>query len=223
MDWIAAADLVVHPALCESWCQVLFEALGFTKPILMTPVGAAPEVIGNNERGRLIPPGDSGAIADAIIELMDDRELGRSLAESGRAYIYLIWALTARREIMKSYIMRRCGKFPNGFDRRFGHQTEKCMSCPLCDHQFSKPSWIGSTFYRGKEFTYFECLFCNSLYCDPMPDGETLSQMYGADYQNSFVDEAPDDGSREGRRIIELLKEMERGYSWIMDAGPDLR
>lgn len=88
MDWIAAADLVVHPAFCESWCQVLFEALAFAKPIIMTPVGAAPEVIGNNERGRLIPPGDSEAIADAITELMNDRELGRSLAESGRAYIH---------------------------------------------------------------------------------------------------------------------------------------
>lgn len=88
MDWIAAADLVVQPALCESWCQVLFEALGFSKPIIMTPVGAAPEVIGNNERGRLIPPGDTDAIANAIIELMRNRELGRSLAESGRAYIY---------------------------------------------------------------------------------------------------------------------------------------
>ena len=88
MDWIASADLVVHPALCESWCQVLFEALGFTKPVIMTPVGAAPEVIGNNERGRLVPPGNSDAIADAIIELMNDRELARSLAESGRNYIY---------------------------------------------------------------------------------------------------------------------------------------
>ena len=88
MDWIAAADLVVHPALCESWCQVLFEALAFTKPVIMTPVGAAPEVIGNDERGRLIPPGDSNAIASRITELMNDRELGRSLAESGRAYIY---------------------------------------------------------------------------------------------------------------------------------------
>ena len=88
MDWIAAADLVAQPALCESWCQVLFEALGFAKPVIMTPVGAAPEVIGKNERGRLVPPGDSDAIADAIIELMNDRELGRSLAESGRDYIY---------------------------------------------------------------------------------------------------------------------------------------
>jgi glycosyltransferase involved in cell wall biosynthesis len=88
MDWIAAADLVVQPALCESWCQVLFEALGFAKPVIMTPVGAAPEVIGNNERGRLIPPRDSDAIAGAIIEFMNNREWGRSLAESGRNYIY---------------------------------------------------------------------------------------------------------------------------------------
>ena len=85
------------------------------------------------------------------------------------------------------------------------------MSCPLCDHTFSKPSWIGSIFYRGKEFTYVECLSCNSLYCDPMPDGETLSQMYGTDYGVSFVGEAPDDGSRDERRIIELLKELKKG------------
>jgi len=88
MDWVAAADLVVQPSLSECWGQVLIEALAFTKPIIMTPVGFAPEVIGNNERGRLIPPGDSDAIADAITELMNDRELGRYLAESGRAYVH---------------------------------------------------------------------------------------------------------------------------------------
>jgi glycosyltransferase involved in cell wall biosynthesis len=66
----------------------LFEALGFAKPVIMTPVGAAPEVIGNNERGKLIPPRDSDAIAGAIIEFMNNREWGRSLAESGRNYIY---------------------------------------------------------------------------------------------------------------------------------------
>ena len=85
------------------------------------------------------------------------------------------------------------------------------MSCPLCDHQSARPSWIGSTFYQGKEFTYVECLSCNSLYCDPMPDGETLSQMYGPDYQRCFAAEAPDDNAGDGRRIIDLLKEMGSG------------
>lgn len=88
MDWLAAADLVVHPAFCESWCQVLFEALAVGKPVIMTPVGAAPEVIGDNERGRLIPIGDSNAIVAAITELMADRELGRRLGESGKQYIH---------------------------------------------------------------------------------------------------------------------------------------
>ncbi len=88
MDWIAMSDLVVHPAFCESWCQVLFEALAFGKPVVMTPVGAAPEVIGNNERGRLVPAGDSSALAASIEELMADRDLGIRLAESGRAYIH---------------------------------------------------------------------------------------------------------------------------------------
>jgi hypothetical protein len=64
------------------------------------------------------------------------------------------------------------------------------MNCPLCGHQFSKLSWVGSTFYHGKEFTYVECLFCSSLYCDPTPDFEALSQMYGVDYQNSFSEDA---------------------------------
>jgi SAM-dependent methyltransferase len=35
--------------------------------------------------------------------------------------------------------------------------------------------------------------------------------MYGADYQSSFAAEAPDDGSRDGRRVTEALKSMGRG------------
>jgi SAM-dependent methyltransferase len=85
------------------------------------------------------------------------------------------------------------------------------MSCPLCNHQLSKSSWIGSTFYQGREFSYVECLSCNSLYCDPMPDGKTLSRMYGVDYQNGFASEALDDSSRDRGKMIGLLKKTERG------------
>lgn len=88
LDWIAAADLVVQPSWTESFCQVLVEAYAFGKPVIMTPVGVAPEVIGKNERGRLIPPGDSAAIGSAICELMTNRELGPKLGESGRVYVH---------------------------------------------------------------------------------------------------------------------------------------
>lgn len=88
LDWFAAADLVVQPSLSECWPQVMAEALAFAKPIIITPVGSAPEIIGNNERGRLVPPRDSEAITDAIIELMNNWELSHSMAEAGRAYLY---------------------------------------------------------------------------------------------------------------------------------------
>jgi glycosyltransferase involved in cell wall biosynthesis len=87
-DWIAAADVVVQPSFCESFCQVLFESLAFARPVVMTPVGAAPDAIGDNERGRLVPPGDSKALAAAICELMSDSELAAGLGRAGREYVY---------------------------------------------------------------------------------------------------------------------------------------
>jgi glycosyltransferase involved in cell wall biosynthesis len=67
--------------------------------MVMTPVGAAPQVIGRNERGRLVPIGESEPIAAALIELGTDGDLGRSLGEAGRAYIreHFCGAATARR------------------------------------------------------------------------------------------------------------------------------
>jgi glycosyltransferase involved in cell wall biosynthesis len=87
LDWMAAADAVVQPSLCESYCQVLVEALAFCKPVVMTPVGAGPDIIGNDERGRLVPPADADAIASALIELADDRTLGPRLGAAGHRFI----------------------------------------------------------------------------------------------------------------------------------------
>ena len=88
LDWVAAADAVVQPSFCESFCQVLMEALAFGKPMVMTPVGAAPDVIGRDERGLLVPTGDARAIAEALLKLAENRELGAELGARGQAYIH---------------------------------------------------------------------------------------------------------------------------------------
>lgn len=64
------------------------------------------------------------------------------------------------------------------------------MACPLCDDQNFKSSWLGTTFYNDKEFEYVECRSCKSLYCNPMPDAETLTKMYGVDYYSFDSDES---------------------------------
>ena len=85
------------------------------------------------------------------------------------------------------------------------------MNCPLCDYSKSRPSWVGSTYYLRRAFSYFECLSCGSLYCDPMPDAETLAQMYGPDYGNNFGADPSGDDSKDSRRVLELVKKLNAG------------
>jgi glycosyltransferase involved in cell wall biosynthesis len=87
IPWLRAADIVVHPAYAESFCQVLIEALAVGTPVVMTPVGAAPEVIGQCERGRLVPKGDVTAITNAVLELVFDAKLRESLGQKGSEYV----------------------------------------------------------------------------------------------------------------------------------------
>lgn len=87
LNWVAAADVVVQPSECESYCQVLVEALVLGTPVIMTPVGVGPEILADRRGGRLVAMRDSGAIAEAVGELMANPDLGPALAESGRAYV----------------------------------------------------------------------------------------------------------------------------------------
>ncbi len=104
MDWIAAADVVVQPSLSESFCQVLLEAAFCGKPVVMTPVGAAPDFIGQNERGCLVPPEDTDAIAEALIRLMKDRRRARELGCRAQKYLKeQMGAGTSARAYMELY------------------------------------------------------------------------------------------------------------------------
>lgn len=82
--------------------------------------------------------------------------------------------------------------------------------CPLCAHERAHPSWLGSTYYQGREFRYSECLACGSHYCDPMPDSTVLAQMYGMNYSTAFVH---DDG------VVDC-KEPWRVLEWLRTTGP---
>lgn len=92
------------------------------------------------------------------------------------------------------------------------------MACPLCNHEGARPSWVGSTVYRGREFPYVQCLACDSLYCDPMPDNETLALMYGPDYATSFDADPGIDDPKEAQRVVRWL-EKEAGGGTFIDYG----
>jgi glycosyltransferase involved in cell wall biosynthesis len=63
-----AADLVVLPYREIDQSGVLYTALAFRKPLLLSAVGGFPEVAG----AALVPPGDAAALAAKLTELLND-------------------------------------------------------------------------------------------------------------------------------------------------------
>jgi glycosyltransferase involved in cell wall biosynthesis len=81
------ATLTISPSLYEGFGLPAAEAMACKTPVIATTGGAFPEVIDHGETGWLVPPGDAGALADAIRLLMDDAGLRQRLGEAGRQSI----------------------------------------------------------------------------------------------------------------------------------------
>ncbi len=69
------SDIFVLPSLDEGMPISLLEAAATRTPIIATPVGDIPEFITNGETGLLVKVGDTQALADAIICLINEDNL----------------------------------------------------------------------------------------------------------------------------------------------------
>jgi glycosyltransferase involved in cell wall biosynthesis len=50
-------------------------AYAFGKPVVATRVGGIPEVLDHGQTGLLVPPGDPKSLAEAIITILQNRDL----------------------------------------------------------------------------------------------------------------------------------------------------
>ncbi len=73
------ADLVVLPYLDAEHSGVLYTALAFGKPLVLSAVGGFPEVAATGA-ARLVPPGDTEALAAALRQLLEDESARAELA-----------------------------------------------------------------------------------------------------------------------------------------------
>ena len=78
------ADLVVLPYRNIEQSGVLYTALAFGRPLVLSDVGGFGEIA---ERGaaRLVPPGEPQALARALTELLEDRGARDGLADGATA------------------------------------------------------------------------------------------------------------------------------------------
>lgn len=87
MAIMAAVDAVVQPTLQEAFSQVMVEALWMRKPLVITDVSGAPDIITHGENGLLVSRGNADELALAITHLARDENLRQRLGEAGRAYV----------------------------------------------------------------------------------------------------------------------------------------
>jgi L-malate glycosyltransferase len=86
-DVYAACDMIVIASLrTEASPIVLREAFASGRPVIATKVGDIPEIVRNRENGLLIEPGNTQALASAILEFISDPELAAHCAANGLRY-----------------------------------------------------------------------------------------------------------------------------------------
>ncbi len=80
-------DVVVNASRNEGTPVALIEALAAARPVVATRVGGTPDLLGGGERGRLVPPGEPEALAEAVLETLDQSEAARRRALAGREHV----------------------------------------------------------------------------------------------------------------------------------------
>lgn len=95
---LCSSEVAVVPSLYEGFSLPAIEAMASGTPLLATTGGALPEVVGEDGvHGRLVQPGDAGALAVALEDLLGDPDQRRRLGAAGRARVVerFTWARTA--------------------------------------------------------------------------------------------------------------------------------
>jgi glycosyltransferase involved in cell wall biosynthesis len=89
-DLVSAFDLLVLASLHEGLPNSVMEAMAAGVPVVATAVGGTKELIVDGETGYLVPPADTGALADRIMFALRDKGCSEIIS-------------TARRRILSSF------------------------------------------------------------------------------------------------------------------------
>ncbi|MDD4998213.1 MAG: glycosyltransferase family 4 protein [Syntrophales bacterium] len=81
---IDACDIFCLPSLNEGMGKAIVEAMAMGKPVIASDVGGIPDLVIPGENGILVPPGDSNALAKAILNLRDHPEMSVKMGKQGR-------------------------------------------------------------------------------------------------------------------------------------------
>ena len=85
MQRIKGADALCVPSLRgESFGIVLLEAMAAGTPVVASDLPGYRNVASTGDEAHLVPPGDPVALANALLEVIEDTDLASRLSQAGR-------------------------------------------------------------------------------------------------------------------------------------------
>lgn len=104
VHFYASADVIAIPSIYEPLSIVALEAMSMERPVVASRVGGIPEIVSDGVTGILVPPSEPLALANAIDEVLTDRDLASRLGKKARSVVKesFTWERVANRTL-KAY------------------------------------------------------------------------------------------------------------------------
>jgi glycosyltransferase involved in cell wall biosynthesis len=97
------ATALVHPALSEGFGLTLLDAMTLGAPVIAAAADGPKELIEPEHNGLLVPPGDSDALAAAILRVLSVPELAAAWGREGKSYASALSATHMARQTAEIY------------------------------------------------------------------------------------------------------------------------
>jgi glycosyltransferase involved in cell wall biosynthesis/2-polyprenyl-3-methyl-5-hydroxy-6-metoxy-1,4-benzoquinol methylase len=156
-ELLAGWELLVLPSLWEGFGLVLLEAMAASRPVVASAVGPVSEVVVHGETGLLVEPGNPEALAEALVQVLENPELAARLGEAGRRRVAEHFSLD-RMTVETEALYRRIGETARPSTRL------KYVACPGCGNRESTE--LADEFGLGIR----RCQHCGLIYVSPRLD-----------------------------------------------------
>lgn len=105
---LQAADLFILPSFVEGLPVSAMEAMAIGVPVIATNIAGTSELIEDGKTGLLVRPSDSKALADAIIEMMENYSFRVRAAELGRKKVIDEFDIEKETAKLNRYLLESC-------------------------------------------------------------------------------------------------------------------
>jgi glycosyltransferase involved in cell wall biosynthesis len=107
LEWYERAHVLVLASNSEGWGKALVEGMAFGLVCIGSERGMLPQILGEG-RGLLVPPGDAGALAAALEQVVANREQSAAMAQRAAVWAQHL-SLEGLRDALRTLLTERWG------------------------------------------------------------------------------------------------------------------